>query len=447
MLNSVFGLLIALGILVTIHEYGHFWVARRNGVKVLRFSVGFGQPIWRKVDKYGTEFVVAWIPLGGYVKMLDEREGEVPEELKNQSFNSKRPGQKIAIALAGPVANFLFAIAAFSLMFMIGVRDLATLVDAPVPESVADIAGLEAKDRIIGVDNQAVSGFSDLSMALASRVGDTGEISLTVDRSGRELTLMLPITQWLSQQQSPRMAASLGIRPLFPVQSAKIGSLLEDGAAIRDGLLVGDEIISVNGVKVNDWGHWVEMIQSNPEQTLNLILKRNQQTLPLKLTPNTREVDGSRQGYIGAGAASVQWPENQLVVHRYLPWTALWKGVLETKKMVVLSYDMLWKMVRGQISLKQVGGPIAMAQMAGDSVESGFEAFIAFLALISLSLGIMNLLPIPILDGGHVVMHAIEAIRKKELSERAQMISVQVGLLFLISLMALAFFNDIGRLM
>lgn len=447
MFNSVFGLLIALGILVTIHEYGHFWVARRNGVKVLRFSVGFGRPIWRKIDKHGTEFVIAWIPLGGYVKMLDEREGDVPEELKSQSFNSKRPGQKIAIALAGPVANFLFAIAAFSLMFMIGVRDITTLVGAPTKDSVAETAGLLAKDKIIAVDGRRVNGFSELSLALASRVGETGDIQLTLDRSGRELTIELPISDWLANHQSPRMASSLGLTPLYPTQPAIIGGILEGGAALRDGLQSGDEVISVNGLQVTGWGQWVGMIQANPEQTLNLVLKRDNQTQSLKLTPNARDVEGVQQGYIGAAAAPVSWPEEQLIVKRYMPWTALWKGTVETKQMVVLSYNMLWKMVTGQISLKQVGGPIAMAQMAGDSVESGFEAFIAFLALISISLGIMNLLPIPILDGGHVVMHALEGLRKKELSDRAQMISVQIGLMFLISLMALAFFNDIGRLM
>lgn len=447
MFNSVFGLIIALGILVTIHEYGHFWVARRNGVKVLRFSVGFGKPIWRKVDKHGTEFVIAWIPLGGYVKMLDEREGDVPEALKSQSFNSKRPSQKIAIAMAGPVANFLFAIVAFSLMYMVGVRDIATLVGEPLKDSVAETAGLVAKDKIIAVDGRKVNGFSELSLALASRVGETGDIEFTVDRSGRELTLELPITEWLANNQSPRMASSLGVTPLYPTQPAIIGGILEGGAALRDGLQVGDEVISVNGIKVTDWGQWVSLIQTHPGQALNLIVKRNNQTQSLALTPKARDVDGLEQGYIGAAAAPVSWPEEQLIIKRYMPWTALWKGAIETKQMVVLSYNMLWKMVTGQISLKQVGGPISIAQMAGASVESGFEAFIAFLALISISLGIMNLLPVPILDGGHVVMHAIEAVRKKELSERAQMISVQIGLMFLISLMALAFFNDIGRLM
>jgi regulator of sigma E protease len=447
MFNSVFGLIIALGILVTIHEYGHFWVARRNGVKVLRFSVGFGKPIWRKVDKHGTEFVIAWIPLGGYVKMLDEREGDVPEELKSQSFNSKRPSQKIAIAMAGPVANFLFAIVAFSLMFMVGVRDIATLVGEPLKDSVAETAGLIAKDKIIAVDGRKVNGFSELSLALASRVGETGDIELTVDRSGREISIELPITDWLADHQSPRMASSLGVTPLYPTQPAIIGGILEGGAALRDGLQVGDEVISVNGIKVTDWGQWVSLIQTHPEQTLNLVVKRDSRTQNLMLTPKARDVEGLEQGYIGAAAAPVSWPEEQLIIKRYMPWTALWKGAVETKQMVVLSYNMLWKMVTGQISLKQVGGPISIAQMAGASVESGFEAFVAFLALISISLGIMNLLPVPILDGGHVVMHAIEAVRKKELSERAQMISVQIGLMFLISLMALAFFNDIGRLM
>ncbi|MDN3649958.1 RIP metalloprotease RseP [Reinekea marina] len=447
MFNSVFGLIIALGILVTIHEYGHFWVARRNGVKVLRFSVGFGQPIWRKIDKHGTEFVVAWIPLGGYVKMLDEREGDVPENLKDQAFNTKRPGQKIAIALAGPVANFLFAIVAFALMFMIGVRDVATIVGEPIAGSVAQEAGLQANDRIIAVDGEAVDGFSELSLALASRVGESGQIELQVDRKGQIQPVSLPIQRWLASEQSPRMARSLGITPLYPSQPAIIGGLLEGGAAQRDGLLAKDKVTQVNGVDIEDWSQWVNIIQSSPEQTLTVGIIRNGGTQQLLLTPDAREVEGEVQGYIGAAAAPVAWPEEQLIVNRYMPWTALYKGALETKNMVSLSLGMLWKMVSGQISLKQIGGPIAMAQMAGTSVESGFEAFIAFLALISISLGIMNLLPVPILDGGHVIMHALEAVRKKELSERAQMISMQIGLMLLISLMALAFFNDIGRLM
>ena len=448
MLNSIFGLLLALGILVTVHEYGHFWVARRCGVKVLRFSIGFGRPIWRRTDRHGTEFVIAWIPLGGYVKMLDEREGEVPLDQLQQAFTRKPAWQKIAIALAGPMANFVFAIFAFSLMYMVGTTVLAPIVDQPAVDTAAANAGIERGDRIITIDGQVIKGFSDLGLTLASRVGDSGYIRVEFDRKGQLETVNLPIEKWLADAQSPDPLGSLGLRPSFPEQPAKLGSVEPTGAAAEAGMQVGDLVLTANNRDIVDWMDFVLLLRDSPEQTLDLVVARANTRVYLTLMPKAKLLeDGSTVGYIGVGVEPVAWPAEQLTTVRYLPWQAINKGLASSARLITLSYQMIGKMVTGKVSLKQLGGPISMAQMAGVSIESGFEAFVSFLALISIGLGIMNLLPIPVLDGGHVVIHTIEWITRREMSERMLMIGMQVGLAFIITLMFLVFYNDIGRIM
>lgn len=444
--NSVFGLLIALGILVTIHEYGHFWVARKFGVKVLRFSVGFGQPIWRKTDAQGTEYVVAWIPLGGYVKMLDEREGEVAQEELHQAFTQKTPLQKILIAFAGPAANFLFAILAFALVNMVGVRDLVPLIDTPPEQTIAG-ESLQRGDRILAVDGNPVDSFSELNLTLASRVGDTGNISVLIQRQGRQLEAQLTIERWLADEQSPSLLGDLGIRPMLPEFPAVIGRLEPGEAAEAAGLQVGDRVIAAGERQIESWSDWVQAVQASADQSLLITIDRAGERVDLLLTPRTRNEEGSSFGYVGAAAEPVQWPEDQLVTQRYNPLSALLMGVTDTWQMVELSYQMLWKMVTGTVSLTQIGGPISMAQMAGMSVSSGFESFVGFLAFISISLAIVNLLPVPVLDGGHILLHSVEWLRGKALSERAQIVSMQLGMAFIISLMLLAFVNDIGRIL
>jgi regulator of sigma E protease len=445
--NSIFGMLLALGILVTVHEYGHFWVARRFGVKVLRFSVGFGQPICRRTDRFGTEFVVAWIPLGGYVKMLDEREAPVPAESLGQAFNSKTPAQKIAIALAGPATNFLFAIVAFALMYSIGVQDLVPLIDNPRDDSPAQMAELTRGDRIVSVDGRAVDSFTDLSLALAARVGETGSIEISVVRRQTQKTVQLPIENWLADQDAPNPLQNLGLSPEMPIHPPLIGRIEAGGAAEQSGLQVGDRVLAVNGQAVTTWMEWVEQIQSSPNAALILSVERAQQSLELTLVPGIKIQDDRTLGYVGAGSAPLAWADDQLTTVRLWPWQAAWRGVTDTVQMVGLSYNMLGKMVTGKVSLKQLGGPISMAQMAGMSIGSGFESFIGFLALISISLGIVNLLPIPVLDGGHVVIHSIEWLQGKPLSDKAQLIGMQIGMFCILGLMMLTFFNDINRLM
>lgn len=444
---SVLGLLLALGILVTIHEYGHFYVARRCGVKVERFSVGFGRPIWKTTDRFGTEFAIAWIPLGGYVKMLDEREGPVAEHERDQSFNVKPARQKIAIALAGPVANFLFAIVAFSVMHVVGTRDLLPIVDQP-PQGSPFMAMLERGDQIIAVDDKPVDSFSQLGLALASRVGDTGPLYLTVERNGQARDVSVQLSRWLANESSPDPLGDLGLYPKFPQVPVIIGRVEAGGAAELAGLQVGDRVVAADGEALSDWQAWVEVVRAHGGQTLAIQVQRDERVLNLSLSPvKTTDDQGETFGYVGAAAAPVDWPEDQLVTTRQWPHQAVVSGVGDTVELVQLSYQMLAKMVTGQVSLKQIGGPISMAQMAGRSIQSGFESFVHFLALISISLGIINLLPIPVLDGGHVVMHTLEGVLRRPLSERAQMIGAQLGMAFIISLMALAFINDIGRIL
>jgi regulator of sigma E protease len=446
LLNSIFGLLLALGILVTIHEFGHFWVARRCGVKVLRFSIGFGKPIWSKKDRTGTEFALGPIPLGGYVKMLDEREGAVPESERAYSFNSKPPWQKILIALAGPIANIVFAIFAFALMYMIGIQDLATLVDRPDAGTPLYQAGLQRGDLVLKVDGEDVKSFSEMALTLAGRVGDTGRIAFVVSHDGVLRTVNVEIEDWLSSSKTPDPLGNLGLIPQIPTVPATIGRIEPQGAADAAGLQPSDVVTAVDGNPIDSWGQWVDVIRANAGNTLRLSIKRDNQLMQVNITPAVKaQDDGSVIGYVGAGSAGFAWPDEQMVTSRFTPWMAAVKGWNQTWDMVGLSYQMLWKMITGKVSVRQIGGPISMAQMAGTSVSSGFEAFIGFLAFISISLAIVNLLPVPVLDGGHVAMHSIEWIIRKPLSERVQMVGMQIGIAFVLTLMCLAFFNDIGR--
>ena len=283
---------------------------------------------------------------------------------------------------------------------------------------------------------------------MAARVGDSGVIGIEFDRNGLRQSVQLPVDSWLSSAQSPNPIGDLGLYPKLPPVMAAIGGLEPKGAAAQSGMKVGDLVTRAAGQSVSGWEQWVDVVRAHPEMPLDIVVVRDQQTLNLTLTPAAKTLDdGSVIGYVGAAAQQPAWPEEQLTTIRYWPFQAIVKGVEDTRDMVVLSYQMLWKMVSGKVSLKQIGGPISMAQMAGVSVESGFEAFIGFLALISISLGIVNLLPVPVLDGGHVVIHSVEWILRRPLSERMQLIGMQIGMAFIITLMCLAFFNDIGRLM
>lgn len=448
-LHSLLALIVTLGVLITFHEYGHFWVARRCGVKVLRFSVGFGKPLVRWYDKQGTEYVIAALPLGGYVKMLDERESEVPEELLEQSFNRKPVGQRFAIVAAGPLANFLLAIVAYWLLFVIGTSVPAPVVGQVEEGSPAAEAGLHSGDEVLRVGNRNTPSWQEVGLGLLNHMGETTRISLEVqnqrDTSSRQLEIQ--VERFLSGQDQPDPLASLGIQPWRPDVAPILANIQNSSPAQNAGLRPGDRVLAVNGESVDNWQQLVDQLQANPERELMLSLERDGQELEVAVTPGIRQLeDGREVGFIGAGVQMPEWPQELLREQRFGPVVSIWRATEKTAEMSWLTLNSIGKMITGLISPTNLSGPITIARVASDSAKSGWESFITFLAYVSISLAILNLLPIPILDGGHLVYYAIEAIRGKPVSERVQEMAARFGLLILGSLMLMAFYFDLLRL-
>lgn len=445
--ETILALVLTLGILVTLHEYGHFWVARRCGVKVLRFSVGFGKPLFSWYDRHGTEFAVAAIPLGGYVKMLDEREGPVPEELRDQAFTSKPPSKRIAIAAAGPVANFLFAIFAYWLLGVVGFTTIAPIVGEVQENSIAARMGLSEGMEIHQVDDHQVTSWRDINMRLLERAGEHGEITLTVSEGGNRGELTTSLGGWRLSDDNPNPLAEFGVRPRRPDVPAVLGEIVPGERAEAAGLRKDDRILAVDGEPVEDWFALVEHIRQAPETELALTVERNGDTRTITVRPVARtQEDGSVIGIIGAGVSPYTWPDDMLRDVRYGPVAAVPNALSETWDDTRLTLVAIKKMVTGLLSPTNLSGPITIARVAEASVSSGFEDFVRFLAYLSVSLGVLNLLPIPILDGGHIVYYTIEAIRRKPLSEQAQAIGLRIGMAMILTLMVFALYNDLMRL-
>ena len=446
-IETVLALALTLGILVTLHEYGHFWVARRCGVKVLRFSVGFGKPMFSWYDKHGTEFAVAAIPLGGYVKMLDEREGPVPEELREQAFTSKPPGQRIAIAAAGPLANFIFAIFAYWLLSVVGVTHVAPIVGQIADESVAERVGLQEGMEIHAVDGHRVSSWRDVNMRILERTGEHGLISMEVSEDGARGTVSGELSGWGLSDDTPNPLAEFGITPWRPAVPPVLGQISEGGRAQAAGLQPGDRIVAVNGEPVSSWFELVEFIQNAPEQILQVTLERNGTERSVSVTPEARtQESGESIGFVGAGVEAISWPDEVLRDVSYGPFAAIPVALSETWADTRLTLVAIKKMVTGLLSPTNLSGPITIARVAEASVSSGFEDFVRFLAYLSVSLGILNLLPVPVLDGGHIVYYTIEALRGKPLSEQAQAFGLRIGMAMILTLMVFALYNDLMRL-
>ena len=446
-IETVLALALTLGILVTLHEYGHFWVARRCGVKVLRFSVGFGKPMFSWYDKHGTEFAVAAIPLGGYVKMLDEREGPVPEELRDQAFTSKPPGQRIAIAAAGPLANFIFAIFAYWLLSVVGVTHVAPIVGQIADDSVAERVGLQEGMEIHAVDGHRVSSWRDVNMRILERTGEHGSISMEVSEDGARGTVSGELSGWGLSDDTPNPLAEFGITPWRPAVPPVLGQISEGGRAEAAGLQPGDRIVAVNGEAIGSWFELVDFIRNAPEQTLQVTVERNgsEQSLSVTLEARTEE-SGESIGFVGAGVEAISWPEEVLRDVSYGPFAAIPVALSETWADTRLTLVAIKKMVTGLLSPTNLSGPITIARVAEASVSSGFEDFVRFLAYLSVSLGILNLLPVPVLDGGHIVYYTIEALRGKPLSEQAQAFGLRIGMAMILTLMVFALYNDLMRL-
>lgn len=447
-LYMIVGTLIALGVLVTFHEFGHFWVARRCGVKVLRFSVGFGMPLLRWHDKQGTEFVVAAIPLGGYVKMLDEREGEVPVDQLDQSFNRKSVRQRIAIVSAGPIANFLLAMFFFWVLAMLGSDQVRPVIGGVEPASIAAKAGLTAGQEIVAIDGEPTSGWAAVNLQLVRRLGESGALQLVVRDPGstsdtpRELVL----DKWLKGADEPDPIRSLGIRPWRPALPPVLAELDPKGPAQAAGLKTGDRLLALDGKALDDWQQVVDTVRLRPDSKIVLRVERDGAQIDVPVTLAARGESKAPSGYLGAGVKAIDWPPEMIREISYGPVAAIGEGARRTWTMSILTLDSLKKMLFGELSVKNLSGPITIAKVAGASAQSGVADFLNFLAYLSISLGVLNLLPIPVLDGGHLLFYLIEWVRGRPLSDRVQGWGIQIGISLVVGVMLLALVNDLGRL-
>lgn len=441
--------ILLLGPLIAIHEFGHYFVARKLGVKVLVYSIGFGPTILKWTSKKsGIQYQLSALPLGGYVKMLDEREENVAEEDLPYAFNRQPPWKRIAIVAAGPLINLIFAILLFWVLFLPVQEQLNTRVGKVLADTPAAAAQMQVGDKITAIDGTPVTTWEKLNFALVDRVGESGKIQVQAERAGEIKTFSLPIQNFLNDQsQSPLDV--LGFTPYRPQIPAIVSKLSEDGAAIRQGMQEGDQIVAIDGVKMNDWYDVVQVVQASPEKLLKVDVLRNNQVQQLEVMPQgKRDNMGNVSGVLGVQSdpGKIVIPENYKQTIQYSPSEALLMAVDKTGQLSSMILNSIVKMVRGLIGLDNLSGPITIAKVAGQSAEMGWQTFISFMALMSVSLGILNLLPIPMLDGGHLVYYFIELIRGKPVSEQIQLVGLKIGMVLLGSMMFLALFNDIMRL-
>lgn len=441
--------ILLLGPLIAIHEFGHYIVARKLGVKVLVYSIGFGPTLLKWTSKKsGIQYQLSALPFGGYVKMLDEREGNVAEQDLPKAFNRQHPWKRIAIVAAGPLINLAFAVVLFWILFLPSQEQLNTRVGKVLPNTPAATVQMNVGDKITAVDGTPVTTWEKLNFALVDRVGETGAIEVQADRNGQIQTFKLPIQNFL-KDQSQSALDSLGFMPYRPPIAAIATKLSADGAAIRQGMKEGDKIIAIDGVKMNDWFDVVQTVQAAPEKLLKIDVLRQNQLVHLQIMPQAkRDNMGNVSGVLGVQSipGKITIPAEYKQTIQYSPTEAFVMAVDKTGQISGMILNSIVKMVRGLIGLDNLSGPITIAKVAGQSAEMGWQTFISFMALMSVSLGILNLLPIPMLDGGHLVYYFIELIRGKPVSEQIQLVGLKIGMVLLGSMMLLALFNDFMRL-
>lgn len=444
-LSSIFFFILALGILITVHEFGHYWVARKVGVKVLRFSVGFGRPLWSKTaGPDNTEYVLAAIPLGGYVRMLDEREADVAEEELHRAFNRQSLAKRTAVVIAGPLFNFILAIAAYWLIFVIGVTGMKPIVGQVSPDSIAELAGLQQGEKIVAIGDRATPTWEVVVVSMLDDAIGSGEVVIKVEQpdSARQIERVVRFDSIPEDLNRGGLLDFIGLRPYRPAIPAVIGKLAPNAAADRAGLEVGDKIVAVDGEAIDDWEQLVDYVRARPEKQIDIGVERVDELLNLSITPVRVEGD---VGKIGAGVQMLEMPEELKSEVKYGPAVALLNAATKTWDMSYLTLRMLGKMVTGDISLSNLSGPISIARYAGYSASIGFISFLTFLAIVSISLGVLNLLPVPMLDGGHLLYYLVEFFKGSPVSEATQLLGQKIGVAMLLGMMLLAFYNDILR--
>lgn len=439
--------IIALGILITVHEFGHFWVARRCGVRVERFSIGFGRALWRHTDRHGTEFVIALIPLGGYVKMLDERVETVAPELRHRAFNNKTVWQRAAIVSAGPIANFLFAVVAYWLVFIIGVPSFRPVIGEISPQSIAAQAQISPGMELKSVGGIETPDWEAVRLALVTKIGDDKtEVGIAPFGSSQVVNKTLDLRQWKFEPDKQDPVVSLGMIPRGPQIESVLAQVQSGSAAQKAGLQAGDRIVKVDGQPLGRWQTLVKRIHDGPGQALALEIERNGAPLSLTLVPDSKTADGQRIGFAGIIPKVLPLPDEYKTIRQFGPFSALYQAGDKTWQIMRLTVSMLGKLITGDVKLNNLSGPISIAQGAGASAGVGFVYYLMFLALISVNLGIINLFPLPVLDGGHLLFLAIEKLKGGPVSERVQDYSYRIGSILLVLLMGLALFNDFSRL-
>lgn len=444
---SIPSFIVAITILVAIHEYGHFIVAKLLGVKILRFSIGFGKPLYKKeLGKDKTEFIVAAIPLGGYVKMLDEREADVPTADVNRAFNRQHVSKRFAIVFAGPFFNFIFAIFAYWAMFVNGTPGITPVIGDVIKESPAQLAGLQVGDTIVSINDVDTPVWDVALNEFVPVVLGKAKAELVVKtETGSKTTVILDFTKTKADLETDNIFEILGFKPWRPLATSKIGQVVKDSPASKSGLKIGDLILKVNNVSVSSWNEMAEQISSYPDKKIDLTV--NSAGEVKQITVHTKKTirDGKAVGLIGVSNA-VSYPEEMKVNYQYSIIDSVKQAVVTTWRTTSRTMSFLGKMIVGDVSLKNLSGPITIAKFAGLSADAGLSKFLGFLALISVSLGVLNLLPIPMLDGGHLFYYVIEIVKGSPVSASFEAFGQQVGIVMLLMLMSLAFYNDLLRL-
>ncbi|MCG6281626.1 sigma E protease regulator RseP [Vibrio diabolicus] len=446
---NLISFIVALGILVAVHEFGHFWVARRCGVKVEKFSIGFGKSIWSKVGKDGTEYSISMIPLGGYVKMVDSRVDEVPEHEKHLAFDKKPLWKRTSIVAAGPIFNFLFAIFAYWLVFLIGIPAVKPVIGEVTPNSIVAEAGIESGMELKSISGIKTPDWESVNMGLISHIGDDlMTVTLTsANEVGSEVTKTLDLREWEFDPETQSAMQSLGFAPYTPEVYRVIEQVSQGGAAEKAGVLPGDEIVAIGEQRVSEWKQVVEAVRSNPDTPIELTVLRQGYEQTLTLTPGSRELANKEVvGFAGIAPKVAEWPESYRFDLQFGVFESVGKAVDKTGQVIGLTISMLKKLIVGDVGLNNLSGPISIAKGAGATADYGLVYFLGFLALISVNLGIINLVPLPMLDGGHLLFFAIEAVIRRPVPERVQEMGFRIGGAIIFSLMALALFNDFTRL-
>ena len=446
-LQTVFVALATFATVVAFHEYGHFWMARRAGVKVLRFSIGFGRPLVRWQGKDDTEYVIAAIPLGGYVRMADERDDEIAEEDLPRAHNRQSVSKRMAIAAAGPIANFLLAIVVLWGLFLRGEVGIVPEIDTVTANSLAETAGLQAGQEIIAIDGRETPTVAAVNFALLERLGDSGTLTVAARYPGADVVTQseVRISQWLRGEEEPDLLRALGVTFRMPAVLPLVGGLTDDGAAADAGFIEGDLIISADGEVIPLWVDWVTYVRARPDQTIVVEIERGSTRQRLSVTPAAAVAEGERIGMVGMSVALPVIPDAQQRHFDRGPVEALLASVKRTGDLVAFTFKSIGRMLQGLISPNNLSGPITIAKVAASTAEAGWVAWFGFLALLSVSLGALNLLPIPVLDGGHLVFYGFEAILGKPLPDRIQMAGYQVGLVLVLSIMVFALYNDFSK--